>query len=68
VARVHSGPPKEQSRTDQDLDAALAATFPASDPVSMTQPGGGDPETASGHIASQHGDPAGLESPSSLPR
>lgn len=33
------------NETEELLDQALAATFPASDPVSVTQPGGG-PESA----------------------
>ena len=32
----------ERKRNDKALDAALENTFPASDPVSLVQPGGGD--------------------------
>lgn len=33
-----------ESESERLLDQSLAATFPASDPVSVTQPGGG-PDT-----------------------
>jgi hypothetical protein len=32
----------ERKRNDKALDTALENTFPASDPVSIVQPGGGD--------------------------
>jgi hypothetical protein len=31
-----------KDKVDDELDAALAATFPASDPPAMTEPGGGN--------------------------
>jgi hypothetical protein len=44
--------PKQQARkqiVDAQLDAALRDTFPASDPVSMVQPGPVDDETIASH-------------------
>lgn len=63
MARFHPAPSTQQSRTERELDAALAATFPASDPVSMTQPGGA-PETEGARTAAQRW---GAESGSGLP-
>ncbi len=36
--RLHPPAPKTQPRLDELLDEALEDTFPASDPVSITQP------------------------------
>jgi hypothetical protein len=42
---------KEFERIDKLLDSSLAATFPASDPVSLTQPGGRPAITQLGRAA-----------------
>jgi hypothetical protein len=42
---------KNPSNADAKLDVAVDETFPASDPPSVTQPGGNDPAPSSGYDA-----------------
>jgi len=40
---------------EDELDLALAATFPASDALSVTQPGGGSRQPMKGHLENDAG-------------
>lgn len=46
---------QQADATEDALDLALAATFPASDALSITQPGGGSPRPRKGGLENELG-------------
>lgn len=45
---THRKPRKTDDEIERELDEGLMETFPASDPVAITAPGGGAPEAPPG--------------------